>query len=235
MPLPLPISPSDAIHRVIEPARMNVGDTFGRLKVERLWSARRPSKSKARKFKVRRMADCRCRCGGHVSVAASDLRSGHTRSCGCMASECTATRNRKHGMSHHPLYRLWCSMRARCKYPSATNYSYYGGRGIRVCDEWEDDASTFIEWAKAHGYRRGLEIDRIDNDGPYAPWNCRFIPHVKNSRKRRNAQIDEAAAEKVRRALCGYAGSIRDLAESFGVPYMVIWHIAHGNTWGAAS
>ena len=154
---------------------------------------------------------------------------------GSPCSACSHARRATHGLSKHPLYRKLANIRVRCEYPSATNYAYYGGRGIRVCDEWKNDPQSFVNWCLDNGYKPGLEIDRINNDGPYAPWNCQFIPHAANSRKTRRIKIDEAGAERVRAALKGYTGSVRALARSLGVPHMVVYHISKGRCWGKAA
>lgn len=146
----------------------------------------------------------------------------------CMS--CANKRRATHGLSGHPLYKLLVGVRARCEYPSATNYKYYGGRGIKVCDEWRSDPAAFVAWAEEHGYLPGMELDRKDSDGPYDPSNCQFIAHDKNSRKRRNAQCDEETALQVRRLLAGGA-SVKAAADAAGVKYMVAWHISKGNTW----
>jgi len=120
-------------------------------------------------------------------------------------------------------------MKARCEIPSATNWSYYGGRGIAVCEQWQDP-SAFMEWAESNGYAEGLQIDRIDNDGNYEPGNCRFIPHVENSRKRSNSRCTMEQAGRVRTYLAAGA-TVKEAAKAAGVPYMSAWHISKGNTW----
>lgn len=78
------------------------------------------------------------------------------------------------------------SMIRRCYSESYTAYPDYGGRGIRVCDEWREDTTAFIEWALANQTSRGLHLDRIDNDGDYTPDNCRFVTPTVNGRNRRS-------------------------------------------------
>ena len=82
------------------------------------------------------------------------------------------------------LYTVWKGMRQRCANPNRSNYRYYGGRGISVCDEWSD-YRLFSIWANRNGYSDKLTIDRIDNDGDYRPDNCRFITRCAQSRNTR--------------------------------------------------
>lgn len=93
-----------------------------------------------------------------------------------------------HGYSHtHPkLFLVWETMRSRCNNPNRGKYKDYGARGISVCEEWQNSASSFCEWALSNGYSEGLQIDRIDNDKGYSPDNCRWVTPKQNSRNRRN-------------------------------------------------
>lgn len=160
----------------------------------------------------------------------STVRLSDRRRLGKPCMSCANKRRSTHGLCGHPLFKLLMGVRVRCEQPSATNYTYYGGRGIVICDEWRNNPAAFVAWAKENGYRPGLELDRRDTDGPYAPWNCQFITHVRNSQKRRNARCDLDRAAAVKAVLRGGA-SVRDAAASAGVPYMVAWHISKGNTW----
>jgi len=90
----------------------------------------------------------------------------------------------RHGYGYHPVYRVWRDMMYRCYKERRHDYVRYGGRGIRVCEEWHDPGS-FCEWALDHGYQKGLFIDRIDNDKNYEPSNCRFLTRKESDRNRR--------------------------------------------------
>lgn len=90
-------------------------------------------------------------------------------------------------MRNKRLYGVWKTMMHRCYNPKREKYKDYGGRGISVCNEWHDP-NAFMDWAEANGYADGLQLDRVNNDGNYAPDNCRFATPKENSRNRRNAK-----------------------------------------------
>lgn len=139
----------------------------------------------------RRLWLFRCDCGAEIIRNTANvrrmMRPGHIANCGCFVGG-TKNKGRRtnvtHDMSRTRLYRVWASMRERCSNPKNKRFKDYGGRGISVCPEWQD-ASAFLEWANTHGYRPGLQIDRIDNDGPYEPGNCRFVTAKENAANRR--------------------------------------------------
>lgn len=140
---------------------------------------------------------CKCDCGNLVSVQYSNLKSGATKSCGCLNQENREKRNRKHGGSFRGkterLYRVWRGMLGRCEDPKNNSFKYYGLAGISVCEEWRDYGS-FRNWAIEHGYdenaKRGeCTIDRIDVYGDYCPENCRWITNTEQQRNKRKRGV----------------------------------------------
>lgn len=107
---------------------------------------------------------CNCECGNTTIVSSDHLIKGETQSCGC----------RNHGKSNTRIFRIWKNMKRRCNDPTDEQYRRYGGRGIKVCDEWHKDFMKFYNWSMENGYSDKLSIDRINNDKGYCPENCRW-------------------------------------------------------------
>lgn len=139
----------------------------------------------------------KCDCGRIFVGDGSQFSHGNIKSCGCLrkqkSTERIVARNKTHGKSGTRLYRIWRAMKTRCATPSDSNYKDYGGRGIRVCEEWENSFEAFQDWALKTGYdenapRGACTIDRIDVDGDYCPKNCRWTD-MQNQRHNRRDTI----------------------------------------------
>lgn len=129
---------------------------------------------------------CACDCGLTVVASGNNLRSGNTKSCGCLHREKVAEMgkaNTKHGEGHDNktrLYTIWCGMRQRCNNESHHAWGLYGGKGVKLCDEW-NDYTNFKDWATKNGYADNLSIDRIDPSKGYCPENCRWLTPSENT------------------------------------------------------
>lgn len=138
---------------------------------------------------VNRFVVCDCECGTVGEFRLADVRFGRSTNCGCVRSKKMVARNTTHGLTSHPLYRMWRGMKERCEYSGHAKYFRYGGRGITVCPEWKSNFKSFVDWATVSGYAEGLEIDRINNDGNYEPDNCRWVTVKANRRNTSSNRI----------------------------------------------
>lgn len=167
---------------------------------------------------------CKCDCGNMTTVRGTHLKSGATRSCGCYNREVASSRphEKTHGMSKHPLYRAYRGMIDRCMNPNGTAYKNYGGRGIKICDEWLNDRTRFFEWALANGWSPDLSLDRIDVNGNYCPENCRWATAKTQMNNRRvNAYVTYK----------GKTQTIAQWAEEIGINRRTLRGRLHNERW----
>lgn len=162
---------------------------------------------------------CRCDCGREKVVDRNNVLRGLTRSCGCLRTEQRPTFHLRHGKAKTPEWQAWVHLRDRCNNPNNSAYANYGGRGITVCPEW---ASSFNAFYRDMGQRPSPQhsLDRIDNNGPYAPWNCRWATRSQQVRNRRRSRyVDDA----------GSRCHVNDLVSPIGVATATVaWRIDHG-------
>jgi hypothetical protein len=114
-------------------------------------------------------------CGNPFRASVYAIKTGKIKACRCNVVKTFVEKNTKHGLSKHPLYFIFQSMHQRCLNINDKAYSEWGGRGIIICDEWKHNFMAFYTWAINNGYKRGLKLDRRDNDKEYSPDNCRWI------------------------------------------------------------
>ncbi len=134
---------------------------------------------------------CICDCGNVVFTNTDKLKSGWVKSCGCLKAERIGNLNKKYKYSNKRLYSVYKAILDRIYNPESREYENYGGRGIKICDEWKEDFDKFAEWALSHGYDKDAErgkctIDRIDTDGDYTPDNCRWVSNDVQQNNRRD-------------------------------------------------
>ena len=158
---------------------------------------------------------CECECGNYAVVDSSSLKTGNTKSCGCLQKEIQEDfikSNQDHGMCNTKIYKVWSSMKQRCLNLNDKAYKNYGGRGITFCREWED-FEPFYEWAINNGYQEGLTLERIDNNGNYCSQNCMWITKSKQSSNTRNC---------VKLTYNGKTKIMTEWADELDIPYYLL-------------
>jgi len=184
------------------------GKKYGRLVVIG-FAGRSPGKSPGRSYFL---WVCECECSATCTVDGCSLRSGNTKSCGCLARDRSILRSTTHGKAKLPEYRIWSGIISRCLNPTRDRYRYYGARGITIAPEWRNDFTKFLEHVGPRPSPKH-EIDRIDNNGHYEPGNVRWVTHRENCRNKRGNRIVE------------YDGQSRTLvewAEILGVSHKLV-------------
>lgn len=162
----------------------HVNDFIGK-KFNRLTIVKHAGRDKRNNEQV----ECLCDCGKTSIVGFHVVKNGVTKSCGCLRKEkCAKVMSETmkiHGLYHHPLYHVCTSLKQRCYNKKNKSYRDYGARGITVCDEWLIDFQSFYEFSISKGWEKGLQIDRINNNGNYDPLNCRFVTRKINCNNRK--------------------------------------------------
>ncbi len=155
----------------------------------------------------------RCDCGTEKVVEGTDFARGNYQSCGCRRASLIGARNSTHGMSEHPAFAVWASMKARCQRENHPAWANYGGRGIKVCPKWSDSFEAFWE-DMGPTYVSGLTLDREDNSGDYSPENCRWTGWTTQARnKRGNVHVDTEGFGRV---------TVKEAAERSGLKYTTL-------------
>jgi len=170
---------------------------------------------------------CECSCGNIKNVAAHHLKSGGVTSCGCKKGEIISKKKTRHGMCHSKEHEAWCNMRRRCNDHSNIQYPHYGGRGIQVCDRWcgNDGFDNFIvDMGKCPEGKSS--IDRIDNDGPYSPENCRWATSIEQANNRSNNR---------RVSFGGDVMTVADLSRRLNVDYEVVYRLVQRGVYANCS
>lgn len=164
--------------------------------------------------------ECRCDCGGITFCNTNNLSNGTSASCGCVLRNKLHLISKTHGQSKTKLYDIWLVMRDRCRNPRNKNYHRYGGRGIFVCKRWD----SFVNFAADMGEPgHGDTLDRIDNDGPYSPENCRWASRAVQG-------INRSCT--FRMEVDGTKYSANSLAAAYSLPRYQVYKLAHAGMNG---
>lgn len=163
---------------------------------------------------------CLCECGKERIMKVNFFYSSLNKfpRCKCYYTETAQYQS-------HPIYGVWKSMRCRCTYKKSPRYKDYGGRGIRVCERW-NNFLLFMEDILPK-WKHGLQLDRIDNDGDYCPENVQLLPPVENCRKRPSSKLSMELADIIR----GSHKSPKQLAHELNVSLAAIYHVKLGRRW----
>ena len=159
---------------------------------------------------------CRCACGTERVIRGTELRYGRSASCGCLVSEIARDtcirRNTTHGMSGSPEHRVWKQMIQRCHTPNSPSFQNYGARGIAVCKRWR---GSFAAFYKDMGRRpTGGTLERVNNNGPYSPSNCRWANMREQSNNTRRNRVIK---------FHGKAMTTAQWARELGITPMSLW------------
>ena len=153
------------------------------------------------------------------------------KSCGCARHDLRVTNGMNRNGKRDPLYVVYYGIRARCYNEKNIAYYRYGGRGITICDEWLKDPPSFFKWALLSGWRKGLEIDRKENDLGYSPDNCQIVTHLINSQKTSHVKLSVEKAEAIKVVYKAGGTSHKKLGKQFDVAECTIMKIVNNHIW----
>ena len=178
---------------------------------------------------------CLCDCGEYIKTSGQNLKSGNTKSCGCLKKEVLKNNNHytKHNMSKTQIYKIWIGMNQRCKNPNDKDFQKYGGRGIKVCERWQGEKG-FENFLKDMGPRPSdlHSIDRIDNDGNYEPSNCDWASPELQGQNRRVCKIKNMEeANYIREQYATGEFTHKEIAEAYGCSPLTIGNIINNKSW----
>lgn len=183
------------------------GEKFGRLTV--IGVSRKVESGNRKRY----YWHCKCDCGNDKEVRTDCLTNGLVKSCGCLKKEqdrINLTKYHKHKLSHTKLWDTYYGMKSRCYDKEDKRYDDYGGRGIKICDEWLGNFENFVSWSLENGFSESLQIDRINNNLGYSPENCRWISQKENCRNRRSNVMLEYDGKMI---------TLVELSEILNIPY----------------
>ncbi len=171
---------------------------------------------------------CKCECGKVLSISGWDLRSptGY-KSCGCSKMEHCTT----HNMAHTPEYEVWKGITKRCYNKNCKQFKDWGGRGIKMCERWEN---SFLNFYTDMGPRPNSEmfIERINNDGDYEPSNCKWASRTEQNRNRSYNKIKyKREADIIRTLYSSGQYTQKEISKIYDCDEPVIWHIVNNRTW----
>lgn len=166
------------------------------------------------------MWKCKCECGKIVIIQNNNLKSGHTKSCGCYKKD--HSQGKTHNKSNTRLYTIWENIKQRCYNSNCKNYIKYGKRGITICDEWKNSFTAFYDWAMSNGYADNLSINRKDNNGNYEPSNCEWTTEKNQANNRRSSRYI---------TYNGKTQTLAQWADELNIDYRALWARINQCNW----
>lgn len=170
-----------------------------------------------------------CDCGEYKTFAYGNFRRGHQLSCGCNRTPKVVGHD-----YHHPLYKVWISMRARCYNPTDQSYYNYGARGVRVCDEWNNNYQSYYDWCMANGWKPGLQVDKDAIPKKlgipallYSPEMCSILTRTENNQANSTTKLDMAKASEIRKSNL----PLSKLATMYGVSKSTVAEVKQNKAW----